>query len=419
MNTKSLEKCEPAPKRLHRYLLLPLGLVAIIVGFGGVVLLLRHGKPLDPDAVWGQAQEQLHSEQIDAAESSLRRLTLLRKPTVLDWLLRAQVAMARSRTDEALDDLKQIKDDPKIGAQARLMMGQLELRRKRLRYAENYLLSALELDPKLVPAHRELIYIYGIQLRRRALNEQFHALAELTPLTYDNVFHWCLTRNSIWEPLELSQMMENFIKTDPDDRWSRISLAECLRTLGKKDEAEKVLGYLPDSDPDARVVRVRLALDRGDDKLAESLLADGPPDHAELARLRGRMALAHKDAASALKHFRLAMAVEPDNRDAIFGLSGALAMLGEKDEAEKYRKLAKDHDMLGSLMQRASTPTERNNPTLLQELGAACEAIHRLAEARSWYNLVITRDPLNKEAQQSIYRVNAAIAESQKRKSQG
>jgi len=236
------------------------------------------------------------------------------------------------------------------------------------------------------------------------------------PLTFDNVFHWCLTRNTLWEPQELSEMMTRFLQADPDDRWSRLSLAESLRSLGRRGDAEKQLESLPASDPDARAIRVRLALDRGDDQAAESLLSEGPRDHPELARLRGRLAMARGDGAAALRHFRLALAAEPDNRDTVFGLSGALSLLGDQTEAAKYRALARDHDLLGSLMQKASTPTHRNDPALFRQLGAACEAIHRLPEARSWYNLLITQDPLDKEAQQALFRVKTAIAAEKAKK---
>ncbi len=370
----------------------------------------------DPEMIWQQAQVELQHDRIDRAEALLARLGKLRAPTPYDWMLHAQVSMAHSRTDEALGYLARIENDPRLGSQARLMTGQLELRRHRLRYAEKAFFNALEFDPRLVQARRELIYLYGVQLRRKPLNEQFRALSEITPLTFDNVFHWCLTRNTMWEPLELSQMMARFVQEDPEDRWSRLSLAESQRELSEREAAEKTLESLPASDPEARAIRVRIALDRGDDKLAESLLADGPADHPDLARLRGRVALAHRDGSTALRNFRLAYEAEPDNRDSVFGLAGALSLVGNQEEAAKFRTLSRDYDLLGTLMQKASTPSARSDPKLLIQLGAACEAIHRYPEALSWYNLAITRDPLDKEAQQAIYRVNSAIATLKKPK---
>ena len=48
-----------------------------------------------------------------------------------------------------------------LAARARLLAGQAELRRSRVRHAEEWLIAATRLDPRLVQAHRELIYIYA------------------------------------------------------------------------------------------------------------------------------------------------------------------------------------------------------------------------------------------------------------------
>lgn len=365
------------------------------------------GAGADPDRVWAQAQADFRAGLYDRAEASLARLAKLRAPTPLDRVLKAQLAMVGDRDDEALADLDLVPDADPIAAQARLVAGQSELRRFHARAAERRLLAAAAINPSLVQAHRELVYLYGVQLRRPELAAQFLALSRLTTLTYDNVFHWCLTRTTVWEPRETAATMRRFVDADPDDRWSRLSLAESLRQIGARGEAGKVLAALPGSDPDARVVRVRLALDRGDDRAAESLLLDGPADHPGLARLRGRVALARRDGPAAVRHFRAAYAAEPDHRDTIFGLGQALAMVGKHDEAAPFQSAARDYDALGSLIERASTAQGRKDPNLLRALGAACEQLHRLPEARAWYNLAIAADPLDHEAQKALFRLKS------------
>jgi predicted Zn-dependent protease len=286
------------PRTRLRTVLAVVLLAGVVVGFA-IPWMAMIRPAIDPDIAWNNAQVSLKNGTIDRAESELARVTRARPPTPLDWMLRAQVALARNRTDESLKDLDQIPDSHPIAPQARLMAGQAELRRERARAAEEYLLAALALDPKLVQAHRELIYIYGLQLRRRAQNEQFTALSELSPLTFDNVWHWCLVRNTVWEPREAAEIMERYLKADPGDRASRIALVEVLRQLGRREEAEKTLSVLDDTDPEARALRVRLALDRGDDRAAEALLAEGPADDPGLALLRGRFSLATATPSSA------------------------------------------------------------------------------------------------------------------------
>jgi predicted Zn-dependent protease len=381
---------------------------AVVVAAVGAVVGLWASRGLsaaDPDAVWREAEADFMARRYDRAEAALGRLARLRKPTGVDRILAAQVAMVRDRNDQALDELGRIPESDTMVAQARLLAGQLELRRRRMRSAEALLREAARLDPRLVKPHMELVYIYGMLLRRRELNGEFRALSELTPLTFENVFHWCLTRNSMWEPSGITEDLRAYVEVDPADRWSRIALADNLRQVSRLDEAEKVLDALPATDPDARVVRVRLALDRGDAAAVAALLADAPLDHPELARMAGRLALSHRDGATALKYFRAALAAEPDHRDGVIGVGQALAMTGDKEGAAPYLAAARDLDALGTLVQRAAAPANRNDPELIRSLGAACEKVHRYPEARAWYSLLIQANPLDADAQKALFRL--------------
>ncbi len=286
------------------------------------------------------------------------------------------------------------------------------MRRDRLHRAEEALRAALALDPTLVQAHRQLVYIDGMLLRRRQLNEHFQALARLAPMTFDDVFSWCLTRNTVWEPHERLEDLRRFVAADPDDRASRVALAETLRQIGRGKEAAKVLSVLPESDPDARAVPRRIALDRGDDSAVQAILAGGPADHPELARLCGRFALAHGDGPAAVRHFRAAYAAEPDDRDTVFGLGTALALIGDRAAAAPFLRDSKAYDILGALLTRAANPANHHDAALMRALGAACEAVHRLPEARAWYNLAVQTNPLDGEAQKALYRLRLPAAPS-------
>jgi tetratricopeptide (TPR) repeat protein len=389
---------------------------AAVLGVAALGFWLVRARPAaDADQVWQDAESDFRAGRHEVAEASIARLETLRPPTTLDWFLKAQVAMVHQREDEAIADLAKVPDHDPMGAQARLLAGQIELRRRHAGAAERSLIAATKLDPTLVQAHRELVYIYGMLLRRRELRAEFLTLSEISTLTFENVFHWCLTRNTIWEPGELTRELNDYVKADPTDRWSRLALAENLRQIGRRNEAEQVLSVVAADDPDALPVRVHLALDRGDDEAAEALLKQGPPDHAELARLRGRFALAHRDGAAAVLHFRKAYAAEPDHRDSVVGLGQALTLIGKYEEAAPFIAEARDIDALGALVQRAATvsvsvrPTatdaERQDPALLHALGAACEKVRRLPEARAWYRLAILANPLDSEAQKALYRL--------------
>jgi tetratricopeptide (TPR) repeat protein len=343
-------------------------------------------------------------------EHAIVALAGLRNLTARDYILKAQAAKALRRPDQALAELARIPDDDLAAPEARLLAGQIELQRDRVGRAAAQLSAALALDPTLVQAHRQLIYIDGTLLHRPELNEHFQALERLTPLNFHELFSWCLTRNTVWEPHELAAVLRRFVAADPDDLWSRVALAETLRQIGQRDEATKVLAVVPESDPDARAVRARIALDEGDDRAAEGILADGPEDHPELARIRGQFALAHHDAPAAVRHFRAAYGALPDDRDTVFGLGSALALSGDRAAAAPYLRDSKAYDTLGALLNRAADPANRNDAALLRALGAACEAVHRLPEARAWYNLAVQTNPLDDAAQQALYRLRRTAA---------
>jgi tetratricopeptide (TPR) repeat protein len=363
-------------------------------------------KAEDPDAIWQSGEAHLKADRIDLAEAAANRLSQLREPTPLDCLLRAQIDIAQGRDEEAVAGLMRVPDEHPMVAQAQLLAGQIELRRHRARFAEQYLRKAIQLDPKLVQAHRELIYILGYQLRRPELNAEFLALSQLTELTFDNVFHWCLMRTAQWEPSTALKELLLFIQADPEDRWSRLAIADDYRRMGLIDDAEIAIAPLPDSDVDVLAIRVMLAIDRHEDDKAEQLLASGPAGDPKLAKLRGRLALARRDAPTAVRCFQDAYAYAPEDRDSLLGLLSALTMIGDEKSAAPLHETAKKFELINSLVQRAAASGERHNPRLIRELGAACAAAGRDPEARGWYRLAIARDPLDIESQQALFRID-------------
>ena len=378
-----------------------LAILAVIMGiwfFG-----LRRAE--DPETIWQQAQADLRLERIDLAEAAAKRVARLRSPTPLDYMLQGQIEIAHNRADEAIAKFMRVPDEHPAAAQARLMAGQIELRRHRARFAEQYFRQAILLDPKLVQAHKELIYILGFQLRRPDLNAEFLALSQLTDLTFDNVFHWCLMRTALWEPSTALTELLSFVQADPEDRWSRLAIADNYRRQGLLDDAEAIIAPLPDSDRSALALRVMLAIDRHDEEKAEQLLQAGPSDDPTLAKLRGRLALARRDGPGAVCCFRLAYVHSPEDRDAVLGLANALTMMGDHKAAAPLRELSKNFELINSLVQRAAMQSERENPKLLRDLGAACATAGRDPEARGWYRLAIARDPLDIESQHALFQI--------------
>jgi tetratricopeptide (TPR) repeat protein len=382
-------------------------LIALVVGYW-VIRTVRREPPTNVDTVWQQAEEDFLAGRHDRVESALARLGRLRTPTPLDWFLRGQFALARKDVDQGLADLARVADEHYMAPQARLLAGQTELRRDRVHEAEKWFRAALALDPGLIQAHRELIYIYGMQLRRAELSAEFMALSKLTNLTFENVFHWCLLRNNSWEPGELVETLLRYVAADPGDRSSRLALAENYLRMGRPTDAADIIAVLPEDDPAAIVVRGRIALDRQEPDDAERLASRGSTSDPQVARLRGRLALSRREVKKAVEFFQIALASDSEDRETLFGLIASLELSGKSKSAEPFRQTARSIDQLSTLIQRAAMPDAQSDAQLMRQLGAACAALSRNAEARAWYKLAIARDPLDSESQRALYRLDDA-----------
>jgi tetratricopeptide (TPR) repeat protein len=360
------------------------------------------------DAIWRRAQENFQAARYEDVAADLNRLSALRQPTASDWFLRAELAAINDHLDEALADLDKVPDAHPLAAQGRLIAGQIERRRDRLGHAERALLDAVRLDPSLVQAHRELARIYGLQLRRPEFNREFKALQRLTLLSFDDVYHWTSVRNNLWVPGAVVDDLTRFVAADPADRWTRLALADILRRMSRLTEAESTIAALPQDDPDVIALRAQMALDSQNDKEAERLLSSGPRDHLALARLRGRCALARRDAEESVREFRIAYAADTDDPETLSGLRVAYSLTGNETEAKRFREAAANVSRLNSLLPRGRAVGARKDLELLREFAITCAALDRDDEARAWIGLAIAADPLDSKSQQVLFRLGAA-----------
>lgn len=381
-----------------------LAVVMLAIGAGLARWRWQRGPEKDPMrlVMLQSALKEFNAEHYERATALLNRRSAEVAPTALDWMLRARIAEAKGLLAEAIEDLKHIPDSDVIGSQAWLKAGQIEVARNRARDAEAAYRRALALNPDQVQAYRELAYLFALQRRKAECDAQFRALSERTPANYIRAFAWCQNYCELWDPKEAIPTLGRFIAADPSDRHSRLALAKCYVTSNQLDLAADTLHPLPDSDPDARALRVRLAINRGEFELAQNLVRDGPPDHVRLNVYRGQLAFP-TDAGKAAGYYRAALRQDPEDRDALHGLGLALRKLGDA-QAGHYLDLAERHDKLRRTIQ-ASVTTIHTDRKLFATLGEICESLQRLEEARIWYQLAIERDPLDTQSQQALSRV--------------
>jgi tetratricopeptide (TPR) repeat protein len=292
-----------------------------------------------------------------------------------------------------------------MAAQAALLAGRIERKHHRLRRAEAAFRQAIEREPGLIEAHKELVYIYGIQLRKREIDAEFKAISRLTALSHHDLFTWGLTHFTDWDP-EIAGELQAAVETDPGDRYSRLALAMLLFDQPEMEgRVKELLAALPPDDPDAAALRVELELVHGRIEEAIALLEEAPRGCPRLARLRGRAALLRHDHVAAVGYFRDALSSEPGDRLAIAELGKALVLTGDRTAAQPYLAKARRLDDVYNLINRVSRPDRENRAPDLTRLGQACEEAGLREEAKGWYALAIAREPLDALAQQGLGRL--------------
>ena len=404
-----LRRSVEASTRARRPILLCITLVIAILAAFAIGATWRGLTRPDPDRLWHEAEANIQAGRPMEAYTALGRLESLRPATPEDWLLRAQVFSAMGRDDDALAAIRHVPDDHPLAAQGWFMAGRIELQNHRLRLAEAAFRRAIELRPWLVKAHKELVYLFGMQLRRREVDAEFKALSRLTTLSHHDLFTWGLTHYTVWGP-DIADDLESFIKADPLDRHSRLALATLLVDAPEMESrVEQTLEPLSDTDLEATALRIDLKLNHGRIDEAMAMLHAAPAGCSSLARLRGRAALMCGDRAAAIRHFQVALSEEPYDRVSLSELGKVLLLAGDKSTAEGYLARARLLDDVYKLIIRVRRPGQENQAPDLTELGRTCEAAGLVDEARGWYLLAIGRDPLDSFAQQALQRLREPV----------
>jgi tetratricopeptide (TPR) repeat protein len=395
-------------------------LISLAIAIVGVALVWPRTR-VNPQGLWDEAQNALRSGDVATAEARLVSIGRLRAPTDVDWCLRSQIAVAKGRLEDALSALGHIPQDDVLAGEAFLMAGRIERQRNRTRAAEANFRKALACNPGLIEARKELIYILGMQLRRREVDAEFKALANLIPLNHQELYTWGLTHFhflfNVWAE-DTEEHLESFIVSDPSDRYSRLALATLLlKSTGAEARLKQVLETLANSDPEAAALLIESSFEHGRFEEAIAMLQDTPADHLKLARIRGRVSLMRGDVAAAIRYFQDALIEEPYNRVILSELGRALTLKGDQS-AQRILAQAKHLDDVYDLFNGARRPDRESQAADLTQFGRACESAGLLSEARGWFLLAIDRDPLDAEAQQALQRLrDVRVAQAKTRQS--
>ena len=200
--------------------------------------------------------------------------------------------------------------------------------------AEAAFRRAIELDPGLVKAHKELVYLFGMQLRRREVDAEFKALSRLTALSHHDLFTWGLTHFTVWGP-DIADDLESFIKADPLTdtagwRWPTCSWTHPKWRAGSSERSSpcrtptsRQQPYASSSSSTTGALTRPWPCSRTHRRAIPSLpgSAAGSPSCAAII-------------AAAIHHFQDALSDEPYDRVSLSELGKALLLKGDKTAAE-------------------------------------------------------------------------------------
>lgn len=338
--------------------------------------------------------------------------------TPADRLQLANLFDLQNQPEEAIKQLEKIPDQDKNAAQARLGEGRLHLARtRRAAQAELQLKKAVELDPNSVMGWSQLSNLYDIQNRVELRNACYLKLDELSGLTRDQLLLWTSDRRPDAIQRDIGQILELFVKVDPDDAYSALALGEDRRRRGDLKSA------LPSNKPNlpvyikdaVAILATEIMMDQNDVGMAESVLTALEP--AEIKendlllkyhRQMGRVQFARKLWAMAEKSLEKAVAVRPD-RESYQLLIQIMKLQKRSADAAVYETQLKRIDRLEDLAQKAMAILHRDDPAWLGQVAAAAAELGRFDVARAWLRQILAKDPLNQNIQAAIFQMTQRL----------
>jgi tetratricopeptide (TPR) repeat protein len=317
--------------------------------------------------------------------------------------LAARTARRAGRFDEAERHLKRFQSQNGTSRQTALEWAMLKVQRGELDDAEGYLRATVGPDDPDAPLVLEAL-AHGF-----LLTERLPELLEATDLWLQvrpGDTHALYYRGRGWERLarrrEAADAYRQALTADAENADARLRLAELLLADGQdaaeaRGHFERLRGRRP-ADPAAGLglARCEKALGRpaAARDLLDALLADHP-DHAQALAERGRLALDEGDAPGAAARLRRAVALAPDDREALHALIRSLWVQDKQDEAQALEPVLKELTADLSRHQEIilAVAKDPRNPALRTEAGKLCLRHGRRDEGLRWLVTALQIDP--------------------------
>lgn len=374
-----------------------------------------------------RATEDLKRGNLDGARKNLA-VVLVQEPghpeALVYW---GEMERQSGDPDAAVAAWEKIPDSSGSSAsKARYLMATLMLERHRARDAERLFRRSIDLGPRYLPPHEQLLNLFVMQMRADAIRAELSAIEKLRPLTVREMLLDVVADRRVLDAKRGSENVSPFVDADPADLHSRIALARYWTELSRTNEAigllDQPLPDLPEAD-EARALLAQLRAEAGDVPAARKLFDADPPGDESPAPVWfafGRVLELSGDTASAAAAYAAAVRKRPTDGPICYRLGQMLQRLGRRDDAEAQLERAQ---LLEALYAEAqlfgrSLAAKRPPAALSVQMIRVADASARLGQAEdsaAWYRRALEFDPGNIAARVGLRRPSSpAVALSDK-----
>ena len=298
--------------------------------------------------------------------------------------VRAKVALAEQKPEDAVNDLRRALDIKPDWAEAHFLLGSALFLQRDLNGARAEVARALEVEGQLVEARKLLTRIHAVQGENELAAEEGRRVLEQRPEDHATrllVAQALVRADKRGDALALLSQ----VPADQQDGETLYAIGRIHQIEGRLPEARQFyeranekMAYQPE------ILEALLQLDRREGRLADSLAriegaARAKPEEAKLAHLLGMVQVLTGKGGEAEMSFRRAIQLDPNDLAPYQSLAQYLAITGRREEvlATYERAAAQRPDSAG----------------LQLVLGSLYEAYGDVAKAQAAYEKAVAMDP--------------------------
>lgn len=372
-----------------------------------------------PEEQWRVIRQAIGDRRWDLAEPRLRVWIARHPDDGQGWLSLGGVLGAIGRDDQAAEALGKVpRADPGF-AKARVMLGDIALKRGDANEAEAAYRASAEADPLAVVPRGKLLGLLFVQWRK---GEARGLLRQLYRLTGDprHLVAWTglaleesqqgLLRDLGGEIVKLEGELKRFLNRAPDDPLLRRARGLLRLEQGRPAEAHIDLEFAADrlaDDPVGRLALGDCLLALGKLDALPERLGPAPDSPIMLGRwwlLKGQAEAAKGKTDQAIDAWREAVSADPESGSAQYQLGRALATRGQAEEAGPILKRAEAirarTDALKRVVHAGNTAV--GDAKECARVASLCLDAGLRPEARGWLEQAVRLDPTRSEAQVAL-----------------